>query len=80
MSNRLKDCPRISMRLPRPRLDTVQRIEKAEAFFAGTRADIRNGGNMAYYNIDSDFVQMPPFEAFRDAALRRSRSGGAPRF
>ena len=22
---------------------------------------------MAYYNIGSDFVQMPPFEAFRDA-------------
>ena len=51
-----------------PRLDPVQRIERAESFFTGTRADIRNGGNMAYYNIDSDFVQMPPFEAFRDAA------------
>jgi hypothetical protein len=24
-------------------------------------------GNKAYYNIESDFVQMPPFEAFRDA-------------
>jgi antirestriction protein ArdC len=34
---------------------------------AATRADIRHGGNMAYYNIGSDFVQMPPFEAFRDA-------------
>ena len=22
---------------------------------------------MAYYNIGADFVQMPPFEAFRDA-------------
>jgi len=50
-----------------PRLDPVQRIARAESFFAATRADIRNGGNMAYYNIDSDFVQMPPFEAFRDA-------------
>jgi antirestriction protein ArdC len=50
-----------------PRLDPVQRIERAEAFFAGTKADIRHGGNMAYYNIGSDFVQMPPFEAFRDA-------------
>jgi antirestriction protein ArdC len=50
-----------------PRLDPVQRIERAESFFTGTRADIRNGGNMAYYNIDSDFVQMPPSEAFRDA-------------
>ena len=50
-----------------PRLDPVQRIRTAETFFAATRADIRHGGNMAYYNIGSDFVQMPPFEAFRDA-------------
>ena len=50
-----------------PRLDPVRRIERAEEFFAATCADIRNGGNMAYYNIGSDFVQMPPFEAFRDA-------------
>jgi len=50
-----------------PRLDPVQRIERAETFFASTKADIRHGGNMAYYNIGSDFVQMPPFEAFRDA-------------
>jgi antirestriction protein ArdC len=50
-----------------PRLDPVQRMERAESFFAATRADIRHGGNMAYYNIGSDFVQMPPFEAFRDA-------------
>lgn len=50
-----------------PRLDPVQRIERAESFFANTKADIRHGGNMAYYNINSDFVQMPPFEAFRDA-------------
>jgi antirestriction protein ArdC len=50
-----------------PRVDTVQRIDRAEAFFAGTRAAIRHGGTMAYYNISQDFVQMPPFEAFRDA-------------
>src|SRR5215831_3330487 len=66
MSNRSKDCQRIFTCWP-PRLDPVQRIERAESFFAGTRADIRHGGNMAYYNIDRDFVQMPPFEAFRDA-------------
>jgi antirestriction protein ArdC len=53
--------------LAEPRLDPVQRIERADSFFAATKADIRNGGNMAYYNIDRDFVQMPPFEAFRDA-------------
>jgi antirestriction protein ArdC len=50
-----------------PRLDPVQRMERAEGFFAATRADIRHSGNRAYYNIGSDFVHMPPFEAFRDA-------------
>jgi antirestriction protein ArdC len=50
-----------------PRLDPVQRIERAEAFFTGTEADIRHGGASATYNIGSDVVQMPAFEAFRDA-------------
>lgn len=50
-----------------PQLDPVERIERAEAFFAATRADFRHGGNQAYYAVSSDYVQMPPFEAFRDA-------------
>jgi antirestriction protein ArdC len=64
--------------LAEPRLDPVQRIERAESFFTGTRTDIRNGGNMAYYNIDSDFVQMPPFEAFRDAESVNQHRSGSP--
>jgi antirestriction protein ArdC len=48
-------------------MDTIQRIDRAEAFFARTGAAIRYGGTMAYYNVSQDFVQMPPFEAFRDA-------------
>lgn len=50
-----------------PRTETVQRIARVEAFFAATRADVRHGGNMAYYNVTQDHVQMPPIEAFRDA-------------
>lgn len=50
-----------------PRLDPVQRIERAEAFFAALPATVRHGGGRAYYNIGSDFVQMPNFETFRDA-------------
>lgn len=53
--------------LAEPALDSVQRIEAAEAFFTATKADIRHGGNMAYYAIGSDHIQMPPFESFRDA-------------
>jgi antirestriction protein ArdC len=50
-----------------PRTCTIRRIERAEAFFAATRADIRHGGDRAYYACVSDHIQMPPFEAFRDA-------------
>lgn len=52
---------------PEPRLDPIQRIEKAETFFAALAADIRHGGNQAYYTVTHDFVQMPHFETFRDA-------------
>jgi antirestriction protein ArdC len=50
-----------------PRGETVQRIERVEAFFAATGAVVRHGGNRAYYSISTDHVQMPPIEAFRDA-------------
>src|ERR1700722_1740772 len=53
--------------LAAPTLDPVARIARAEGFFAATRADIRHGGNMAFYSATSDHVQMPPFESFRDA-------------
>lgn len=45
----------------------VARIEQADAFFANTRADIRHGGDRAYYAIQPDYIQMPPAETFRDA-------------
>jgi antirestriction protein ArdC len=45
----------------------LERIERADAFFANTQAEIRTGGTQAYYAIDADYVRMPPFEAFRDA-------------
>lgn len=44
-----------------------QRIETAEAFFAATGADIRHGGDSACYIPSIDRIQMPSFEAFRDA-------------
>lgn len=46
----------------------VARIEHADRFFANTGAVIRHGGDRAYYSPGSDHIQMPPFEAFRDAA------------
>jgi antirestriction protein ArdC len=47
--------------------EKLERIERAEAFFANTKADIRYGGTRAYYAIAEDYVRMPPFETFRDA-------------
>ena len=44
-----------------------ERIADAETYFAATRADIRHGGDSAYYSPALDYIQMPPFEAFRDA-------------
>jgi antirestriction protein ArdC len=45
----------------------IERIESAERFFTATGADIRHGGDRAYYALQPDYVQMPPFETFRDA-------------
>jgi antirestriction protein ArdC len=50
-----------------PVLDPVQRIARVDEFFARTPADIRHGGNRAFYRISTDHIQMPPFESFRDA-------------
>lgn len=63
----IEGLPSQYYKLAEPVLDPVQRIEHAEAFFAATGADIRHGGNRAYYVVTHDHVQLPPFEAFRDA-------------
>jgi antirestriction protein ArdC len=42
------------------------RIEAADAFFTAIGADVRHGGNQAFYAPASDHIQMPPFQAFRD--------------
>lgn len=52
---------------PEPRGDVLPRIAHAESFFAATGASIRHGGDRAYYASGSDHIQIPPFEAFRDA-------------
>lgn len=51
-----------------PVTDPIQRIEHADRFFANTGAVIRHGGDRAFYSPAGDFIQMPPFPTFRDAA------------
>jgi len=41
---------------PQPKTDSLQRIVRAEAFFVATGADIRHGGNNAYYSLGTDHV------------------------
>src|SRR5271165_4704741 len=50
-----------------PALTPLQRIEAADRFFAATGINVRHGGTRAYYAEGPDYVQMPPFETFRDA-------------
>ena len=50
-----------------PQISPLAKLEQAETFFAALGADIRHGGNRAFYAIEPDYVQMPPFESFRDA-------------
>jgi antirestriction protein ArdC len=47
-----------------PETPVLERVEKAEAFFHDIGADVRHGGNRAYYTPDGDYIQMPQFAAF----------------
>lgn len=42
------------------------RIENAERFFSNLQADIRHGGNRAFYSPNFDYIQMPTFGQFDD--------------
>lgn len=46
---------------------SADRIEHAEAFFAACGADVRHGGDSAYYAPGPDVVQMPSFDCFEGA-------------
>ncbi|OHV80303.1 ArdC family protein [Ensifer sp. LCM 4579] len=53
-----------------PKIEPVEpkeRIAHADAFFANTGAEVRVGGNKAFYSITDDYIGMPPFEAFESA-------------
>ncbi|MDE1152216.1 MAG: ArdC-like ssDNA-binding domain-containing protein [Micavibrio sp.] len=51
---------------PEKPLPLAERLNHAESFLTQTGAAIRHGGNRAFYSPLHDFVQMPPFEAFKD--------------
>ena len=52
-----------------PRQDLTERLDAVDAFIAAIGAEIREGGQRAFYrhrslNGDGDFIQMPPRELF----------------
>lgn len=49
-----------------PTLSEAERNARLDAFFTATKADIRHGGNKAFYQIGTDYIQMPDFESFKD--------------
>src|SRR5581483_873672 len=38
-----------------PQIDPVARIDHAESFFAAVNADIRQGGDRAFYSVHADY-------------------------
>jgi len=63
----IEDLPERYYAKPVDPLPACERLEHADRFFRNTRADIRHGGNRAFYVTSEDYIQIPPFEAFRDA-------------
>jgi len=49
-------------------VDSPERDLAADAFFDTIPADIRHGGGQAFYSVADDYIQLPPFETFEDAA------------
>jgi antirestriction protein ArdC len=47
--------------------EKLEHIEAVDRFVSNTTADIRYGGNQAYYTVKEDYIRLPPFETFRDA-------------
>lgn len=59
--------PQAAPETPEPSpVQQPERIARADQFFAALGADIRHGGNRAFYRPSTDHIQMPAFEAFHD--------------
>ena len=51
---------------PQSPAEHLKTLDNVEEFIKHTGADIRHGGNRAFYSQTHDFIQMPPLEAFKD--------------
>ncbi len=55
--------------------DPAEVLEHAEAFVAATRADIRHGGDRAYYKGSTDHIQMPLRDRFTGTKTSTATEG-----
>lgn len=53
----------------------AEALEGAEIFVAATRADVRHGGEQAYYNTAGDYIAMPARERFVGTATSSATEG-----
>jgi len=49
-----------------PEVTMPDRINHADSWFQSIGANVRNGGNRAYFSPGSDHIQMPEFAAFKE--------------
>ncbi|MEQ8307535.1 MAG: zincin-like metallopeptidase domain-containing protein [Silicimonas sp.] len=73
--DQIEGLPETYYEVSEPMPETAERDATAEAFFTATNADIRHGGNQAFYAVDADYVQMPPFETFESPEAYYSTLG-----
>lgn len=65
-SNQIDGLPDHYYRRAEPAPDPVERIAHADRFFDNTGAQVRYGGDKAYYAPVTDHIQLPRPEMFRD--------------
>lgn len=44
----------------------LERLDHLEAYFAATKADVRHGGNQAFWSPGEDFIRLPDLDSFKD--------------
>jgi antirestriction protein ArdC len=56
-------------------LPPIERLANADRFFAAINADVRHGGDRAYYNRADDYIQMPDEALFTGTATMTRTEG-----
>ncbi len=63
-ADQIDDLP-AKYRVELPDVNPGERLARCEHWFAGLGADIRHGGERAFYAPVDDYIRMPPFASFR---------------